>query len=134
VRLEPSALTLVHRGRVLEARGAYELSIADFTSALETDPDFLAAHDGLGRALAKRGDLAKALAAYDRALVVNPGHAPTHYNRAIILQALGDKPAAAAALTTALRPDPALARSLPKELTALLPPKSPARAGAPRSR
>ena len=73
-----------------------ELAIADYTSAIELDPDYAKAYNNRGNARATLGDLEKALEDYDRALELESSLTLTYFNRGALFYALRNFEAAIA--------------------------------------
>jgi tetratricopeptide (TPR) repeat protein len=79
-----------------------QLSIADYTSAIELDPQYAKAYNNRGNAYASLGDLVKAVADYDQALELDESLDLTYYNRGAIQYHLGNYEAAIVDLETYL--------------------------------
>ncbi len=62
------AQALCRTADVYHLRGEFEHAIDTYWQALELDPDFLEAHQGMGLAMTRQGSLAAALAAFQTAL------------------------------------------------------------------
>ena len=73
-----------------------ELAIADYTSAIELDPDYARAYNNRGNARATLGDLEQALEDYDRALELESSLTLTYFNRGALFYALRNYEAAIA--------------------------------------
>jgi len=117
---DPEAYALYLQARHLRRQDtpeAYEQSIALYQQALEIDPDYAAAWDGLARNYARqaagglrRSDEAYRLAreAANRALAIDPAYAPAHASLGSIARVYdGDLAAAARHYEHALELDPA---------------------------
>jgi len=79
----------------------YEMAVADFTKAIELDPDFAKAHEYRGYAhygtyvmrgfaYAFQREFDKAIADYNAAIRLNPASGVAYYNRALAYDALGN--------------------------------------------
>jgi tetratricopeptide (TPR) repeat protein len=79
-----------------------QLAVADYTSAIEVDPEYAKAYNNRGNAYATMGDLVKAVADYDQALELDESLDLTYYNRGVIHYQLGNYEAAIADLETYL--------------------------------
>jgi tetratricopeptide (TPR) repeat protein len=75
-----------------------ELAVADYTSAIELDPQYAKAYNNRGNAYASLGDLVKAVADYDQALELDESLDLTYYNRGVIQYQLRNYEAAIADL------------------------------------
>jgi tetratricopeptide (TPR) repeat protein len=74
---------LVREGDVVEAQASFE-------QALDHDPNFWEALNGLGNLLARQGQVGPAIELYRRALAVAPDQAAVHHNLANALAVSGD--------------------------------------------
>ena len=79
-----------------------ELAVADYTSAIELDPEYAKAYNNRGNAYASLGDLDRALEDYDKALELDESLDLTYYNRGLIYYRLRDYEAAIPDLETYL--------------------------------
>jgi superkiller protein 3 len=66
-------------------------AIAQFQKALDLQPDFAAAHNGLGSALLERGAVDEATAQFQKALELQPNDADTCYNLGVALVQKGQR-------------------------------------------
>jgi tetratricopeptide (TPR) repeat protein len=73
-----------------------KLAIADYTSALELDPEYAKAYNNRGNARATLGDLEQALEDYDRALELDDSLTLTYFNRGALFYGLRNYEAAIA--------------------------------------
>ena len=78
------------RGAGKRAKGDLEGAIADFTKAIELNPEFAAAYNNRGAAKRLKGDHDGALADFTRAIELDPNLASAYGNRANIRKAKGD--------------------------------------------
>ena len=108
---QPSAAIYLDRGLALAGRGKLEPAIADFTAALQLDPDNAPAYHFRGNAHADRDELDAALADLDEAVRLAPDQAAISGNRGNVHAARGDFDAALADLNRSLELDPQHARS-----------------------
>jgi tetratricopeptide (TPR) repeat protein len=65
-------------------------AVADFSEALERDPDDVQARAGRGDAYLRQNELAAALEDYNRVLELKPDLAPAYFSRGIIYSLMGD--------------------------------------------
>lgn len=79
-----------------------QLAVADYSSAIELNPQYGKAYNNRGNAHASLGDLEQALADYDRALELDDSLDLTYYNRGAIQYQLRNYEAAIADLETYL--------------------------------
>jgi tetratricopeptide (TPR) repeat protein len=85
------------------ARGDYEAAIAGYRRALEQDPRFALACQGLAEAHARAGQLELAVEAIRRAIALEPGEPLYQTSLSRFLQQLGRIPEAEAAAAAAAR-------------------------------
>ena len=71
----------LYQGAANYRAGNLEQAIADYTKAIELDPDFAVAYNTRGFAYANSGDLEQAIADYDKAIELNPDLAVAYTNR-----------------------------------------------------
>lgn len=88
-------------------RGAYNLAVELFTSALETDGPGTAAYNMRGNAYFYLGDYTAAAADYGRAIELDPEYSTGYFNRGNTYLYMEDYPAALADLDRALELDAA---------------------------
>ncbi|GBU28796.1 hypothetical protein R84B8_02358 [Treponema sp. R8-4-B8] len=69
---------------------AYDLAIADFTAALQLDPNNAHIYIERGNAYSDKGDYDRAIADYNQALRLNPNYANAYNNRGIAYKNKGD--------------------------------------------
>ena len=84
----------------------FDEAITHFRKALEVDPTYPEAHNGLGRALAEKGSLNKAIAHFQKALEVNPYYAEAHNNLGVAVLRKGKADKAIAHFEKALQANP----------------------------
>ncbi|KKL71137.1 hypothetical protein LCGC14_2097910, partial [marine sediment metagenome] len=70
--------------------GNLEQALADYTKALELDPDFVLAYHNRGLAYANLGDLEQAIADYTKALELDQTLVRAYINRGAAYQKSGD--------------------------------------------
>ena len=102
-------------GDVLKEKGDAEGAIEKYKEAVETDPEFIPAHNKLGATYEALGQLDLALEAYKKAVAQDPGAPEAHYNLGNVHQSLEDFAHAEAEYKKAIRlgPEPtARGRSL----------------------
>ena len=85
-----------NRGNAKRGKGDLDGALADYTRALELNPQDAKAYNNRGNAKQDKGDLDGALADYTRALELNPKHASAYYNRGVARFVKGEMAAAAA--------------------------------------
>ena len=90
------ALAYFNRGNARNELGDKEGAIADYTQAIQLNPDDAGAYYDRGIARNDLGDKEGASADYTQAIQLNPGYADAYNNRGIARKALGDKQAAIA--------------------------------------
>lgn len=81
IRVSPQAAAYNGRGRTWFDLGNYESAIADFTRAIELDPDNAMLYNNRSAAWEKKGDHQRALADLDEAHRHEPGHDLVEHNR-----------------------------------------------------
>ena len=67
-------------GIILDKKGQPGAALAEITTALKLDPNFVSARNNLGRLLAQSGKTTEAIAEFERVLASDPSHAQAHYN------------------------------------------------------
>jgi len=94
-------------GQVLLDEGRLDAALAAFGLALESNPELLEAHLGMGSVYQKRSDYRLAADSYERAAGIDPESFDAHYYLALSRQFLGQVEAAIRAYLMALtlRPD-----------------------------
>lgn len=80
-------------------RDLLQKAIQDFKQALELDPDYASAHNGLGSAYAQAGNLDAAISSWERAIKLKPDYDFPLYNLGLALLAKGNKTQALKYLT-----------------------------------
>jgi len=88
------------------AQKQWDESIAEYTRAIEIDPNLAAAYSNRGSAYGEKGDYDKAIAEYSTAIKLAPGLADTYRNRGIAYGKKGDYDKAIADLDTVIALDP----------------------------
>jgi tetratricopeptide (TPR) repeat protein/SAM-dependent methyltransferase len=86
--------------------GQSEQAVANYTKALQIEPDFTEAHYNLGNVLNGLGRSEEAVASLTRALALKPDFVEAHNNLGNIFKALGRSEEAIACLTKALEIEP----------------------------
>lgn len=97
------------RGNIYYDERDYERAMADFTQAIEIDPQFAIAYNNRGNIHAGLGEDERAIADYDQAIEINPQYAIAHYNRGNAYYRLREDERAIADYDQAIRFDPQLA-------------------------
>ena len=82
VEICPMFVAIMHTrmGRHLFKQGRIEEAIAQFSGALEIEPDNASAHNNLGAILARKGHLDEAIGHFTEALRIQPDHARAREN------------------------------------------------------
>jgi tetratricopeptide (TPR) repeat protein len=103
---ERNAKYYYQSGNVKYDRGDYQGAIADYTRAIELNPNFDKAY--FNRALAKHdlGDYSAAIADYSKSLKILPNNPKTYYSRGLSKDNLGDYSAAIADYNRAIALNP----------------------------
>lgn len=78
------------RADILRGQGDFAGAIADYSQALTSLPDFVAALNGRGVAYLSTGDNAKAIADFNKALQLDPQNAKALYGRGLARRKSGD--------------------------------------------
>ena len=94
------------RGNGRQAKGDLDGAIADFTKAIEINPDYAIAYNNRGQALRAKGDLAGAIADFSTAIELTPNFAAAFANRGAAKRANHDLEGAIADCTKAIGLDP----------------------------
>ncbi len=81
----------IDRGRTYIQRDDNDRAIADFTRAIELDPEGASAYNLRGVAYANKLDFDSAIADFDKAIQFDPLLNNAHYNRGLAFSAKGDK-------------------------------------------
>jgi tetratricopeptide (TPR) repeat protein len=93
-------------GAALFEKGRVDGAITHFQTALQINPGYAEACNGLGQALRQKGRPGEAIANYQKALQIRPGYANAHYNLAIVLRQKGRMDEAIAQYREALQINP----------------------------
>ncbi len=83
------ANALNNRGNALQAKGSYDMAIADFDKAIQIKPDFAAAYCNRGNAYQAKGELDPAVRDYTVALQLKPDFVVALENRARVYERKG---------------------------------------------
>ena len=98
-----------NRALAFKDAGNYERAIADFTTALSINPQFIDAYNNRGLAYKNKKEFKKALADFDTALSLSPRYAKAWCNRGLTCTVIGEYQRAIADLNQALALDPQFA-------------------------
>jgi tetratricopeptide (TPR) repeat protein len=79
-----------NRGNVWYYKGDYDKAIADYTKAIEINPQYASAYENRGLAWADKGDYDKAIADYTKAIEIDPKYAKAYYKRGLAWEKKGD--------------------------------------------
>ncbi len=90
----PDAKVLYKEGFAAFARRDFAAAIAGYRLALEVDPRFVLAWQGLAEAHARHGELDPALEAIERAIELDPSESLFHTSKSRFLQQQGRIPEA----------------------------------------
>jgi tetratricopeptide (TPR) repeat protein len=82
--------------------GNYEQAIADYTKAIELNPEKAEAYLDRGYAYEQLGDYEQSIADYDRAIALDPQNAPAYYNRGVVFGKQANSQQAVANFTKAI--------------------------------
>ena len=85
---EPLPLAHYRRAQTWDNQKDYDKAIADYSKAIELDPQFVEAYNNRGIDREKQKDYEKAIADYSKAIDLSPGYAAAYNNRG---NAWGDK-------------------------------------------
>ena len=99
----PTTTIAAFRGR---PAGDLDGAIADYTKAIELDPNDLDSHNNRGLARQAKGDFDGAIADHTKAIELNPRDPDGYYNRGISRKAKGDLDGAIADFTKVIEIDP----------------------------
>ena len=106
IDVAPNASAHFNRGVALTHLGRHKEALADFTHAIEFNPQHAAAYVGHGRGLMHLGCYKEALADYTRAIKLDPQYAMAYDGRGNILDVLGRHEKALVDFTRAIELDP----------------------------
>lgn len=73
-----------------EAQGDLDHALADFTKAVELDPNDATDYFNRGTVYKDKGDLDRALADYNRVIALNPDDGGAYRKRGVVYEAKGD--------------------------------------------
>ncbi len=107
VDADDRADALVVRGGLHEEAGDLSAARADYSKAVEFDPENDSAHFHLGNVQETLGLFELALRSYEAAIRFNPEHDDAHNNRGRVLEELGQYEQAIDSFTASIRIDPA---------------------------
>ncbi|MFI4918895.1 MAG: tetratricopeptide repeat protein [Legionellales bacterium] len=100
------ALDYCGRGAIYLNRGNYAAALADYTTAIEKDPNCVRAYCERGYTYSKQENYAAALADYTRAIEKDPNYDLVYFNRGNTYSKQDNYAAALADYTTAIEKDP----------------------------
>jgi tetratricopeptide (TPR) repeat protein len=100
------AAAFINRGNVYAAARDIDRALADYSKAIELDPNEAKAFSNRGAAYQAEGEIERAFADYDEAIRLNPNGAAAFNNRGIAYQAQGDLDRAIADYGEAIRLNP----------------------------
>jgi Flp pilus assembly protein TadD len=96
-------------GDLVKAEADHDQAIAEYTSAIQADPEDANAYRGRGDAHCRQGAFDQAVADYDQAVELDPTSALAYFKRGNAYARLGDEARAQADQQSALRLDPTVA-------------------------
>ena len=108
---EESAENYFYRGNVFFRLKMYDKAIADYTQAIEKNPECAEAYNNRGIAYRKTGEYDKAIADYTQTLEKNPEYIEAYINRGIVYRKTGEYDKAIADYTQALEKNPEYAEA-----------------------
>jgi tetratricopeptide (TPR) repeat protein len=97
------------RGKAYQSQGKYEQAIADYTKAIELDPEYTYAYISRGIAYADQEDYDQAIADYNQSIELDPKLAFAYNNRGAIYHEQGNYEEAIAEYSKAIELDPRFA-------------------------
>jgi tetratricopeptide (TPR) repeat protein len=104
--VNPKALAYVKSGDALLAQGEYDDAIAEYTQALDIDPNYAAAYEGRGNVYFFQGYYDSAIIEYNRIILLSPKYAEAYFRRAVAYYNKGDYERAIAGYNEAIRLNP----------------------------
>jgi tetratricopeptide (TPR) repeat protein len=104
--VEAAADDYMRQGLTYSEQGDYAQAIADFTKAIELDPNNATAYFNRGLAQVNLGDPEQAIADFTKAIELDPDHALAYNNRGDVYYKAGDYAQAIADFTKAIELDP----------------------------
>ncbi len=105
-RVAPSSLAFTKLGFEKSQTGKFAEASTLLHRALRLDPDYAAAHEGLGNISLAKGNLSDAIDHFSTTIRLSPDHAEAHYNLGIALSQNGQVPLAITHYKYALKVDP----------------------------
>jgi tetratricopeptide (TPR) repeat protein len=100
------APSFVSSGEAAAARGDGDRAIADFTRAIQLDPNLASAYAGRGTEYYKKSDWDRAIADFTQAIRLDPKHSTTFANRGAAYNSKNDWDRAISDCTESIRLDP----------------------------
>lgn len=79
-----TATAYINRGKAYYLKGQLELAIADYTKAIELNPQDAEAHGYRGDAYLEKGQHDQAIRDYTKAIQLNPKYAMVYYKRGFV--------------------------------------------------
>jgi tetratricopeptide (TPR) repeat protein len=89
-RDKPLAALYRARGNWHQQKGALDLALGDYNSAIKFEPKNAETYDYRGDVYRQKGDLERALSDYDRASKLDPNYASPYYSRGRIFEKKND--------------------------------------------
>ncbi len=103
----PNSLLVMNLlGAALKGEGRHKEALAQFDSAIASNPDYADAYSNRGVTLQEMGRLEEAIASFDKAIELRPDYAEAHSNRGLVMQELGRLEEAIVSHRRALAIDP----------------------------
>ena len=109
--LIPDAEEYILRGAEADQRGQYSEAIANFTKAIELNPDYAEAYYARGHVYGKQGEYDQSIANLTKAIELNPDYAQVYYFRGLTYSGQGEHDQAIQDFTKAIELNPKLAEA-----------------------
>ncbi len=103
---EDLSVTYFNRGNAWDDKGDSDKAIADYTKAIEINPQYASAYFNRGIAWYAKGAYDKAIADFTKVIEINPQHVKAYYGRGLAWYDKGDYDKAIADFTKVIEIDP----------------------------
>lgn len=107
---QETAKEAVDKGREYEVKSKYDKEIAEFTKAIEINPNDANAYLKRGLAYVKKGNYNQAISDYTKAIEIIPDYIEYYYNRGLIYEKQGNFTQAISDFTKAIEIEPESAK------------------------